>query len=363
MSTIVFTGFPGFPGSELLPRVLARSPETRAVCLVQSKFANLAATRRSQLEQDDPELAGRIELVEGDITEEGLGLENDGGALADDTSEIYHLAAVYDLMVKRDVGVRINVDGTRNVLSFAEQCRNLSRFQYVSTCYVSGRYAGIFREEDLDRGQDFNNYYEETKFLAEVDVRSYMDQGMPGTIYRPSIVVGDSQTGATQKYDGPYFVIRWILRQPKVAILPVVADPTSVRVNLVPRDFVVAAIAHLSTLTESVDMVYQLADPEPLTVDELVNAVSDVTGRRVVRVPALRSAAKAALDYLPGAQRLMQIPSAAVDYFAHPTHYTTHNTERDLSGTGLEVPRLQSYLPTLIQFVRDHPDIDSAAMI
>src|SRR5207247_6389267 len=135
--------------------------------------------------------------------------------------------AIYDLSVSRDAGMRVNVDGTRHVLDFAERCPSLQRFHYVSTCYVSGRHHGVFGEDDLDVGQRFNNFYEETKFLAEVEVRRR--SGLPVTIYRPSVVVGDSRTGETQKFDGPYFVIQWILRQPRVAFLPVVGRPSRYR--------------------------------------------------------------------------------------------------------------------------------------
>ncbi|MFQ5527221.1 MAG: SDR family oxidoreductase [Thermoanaerobaculia bacterium] len=362
MATVFFTGFPGFLGSELLPRVLERRASDRAVCLVQAKFAHLAELRAAELVEREAALAGRIELAEGDITAPGLGLESDHDLVAD-VREIFHLAAVYDLMVEREVGVRVNVDGTRNVLDFAEQCASLERLQYVSTCYVSGRYAGIFREADLDVGQEFNNFYEETKFLAEVDVQARMKEGLPTTIYRPAVVVGDSETGATQKYDGPYFVIRWLLRQPAVAVLPIVGDPTAVRVNLVPRDFVVEAISRLSGLDASLGEVYQLADPNPLTVDQLIDLVGETTGRKVLRVPALRSVAKASLDYVPGLQSLMQIPSAAIDYFAHPTHYTTDHVDRDLEGSGIHVPHLSTYMPRLVEFVRANPDVASAAMI
>lgn len=362
MATVFFTGFPGFLGSELLPRVLARRADDRAVCLVQAKFAHLAQLRVSEQVERDPSLSDRIELVEGDITAPNLGLDP-FPELAGDVREIFHLAAVYDLMVEREVGVRVNVDGTRNVLDFAEACPGLERLQYVSTCYVSGRHAGIYRETDLDVGQEFNNFYEETKFLAEVDVQARMKDGLPTTVYRPAVVVGDSRTGATQKYDGPYFVIRWLLRQPRLAVLPMVGDPTAVRVNLVPRDFITDAIDNLSGRPESLGQVYQLADPRPLTVDRLVDIVGEATGRQVLRIPAPRSFAKASLDYLPGLQSLMQIPSASIDYFVHPTHYTTDNVDRDLAGTGIRVPRLTDYMPRLVDFVRQHPDIASAAMV
>lgn len=366
MSTVFFTGFPGFLGSELLPRVLERRQGDHAVCLVQARYRELAERRLDELGGRHADLGDRVELLEGDITQADLGVA--GGVagieeLAADVSEIFHLAAVYDLMVRRPIAMRINVDGTRHMLDFAKRCPQLERFQYVSTCYVSGRYAGIYRETDLDLGQKFNNYYEETKFLAEVEVQARMKAGLPATIYRPSVVVGDSNSGATQKFDGPYFVIRWLLRQPSVAVLPVVGDPSAVRVNLVPRDFIIDAIDHLSGAAASLGQTYQLADSRPLTVDELIDLVGDTTGRRVLKIPSMRAVAKATLDYVPGARRLMQIPSAAIDYFAHPTHYTTDNTLRDLDGTGIEVPRLSDYMPRLVEFVRDHPDIGSDAMI
>jgi thioester reductase-like protein len=362
MSKIFFTGFPGFLGSELLPRVLKRDPEFEAICLVQSRFAPLARQRLDELDIKSPGLEDRVTLVEGDITEHNVGVEG-VEKLFPEITEIYHLAAVYDLSVPRKLAMAVNVEGTRRMLRFAERCNNLSRFQYVSTCYVSGRHAGLFTENDLDKGQVFNNFYEETKFLAEVEVQTWRDQGLPTTIYRPAIVVGDSRTGATQKLDGPYFIIRWLLRQPQVAVLPVVGDPSAVRVNLVPRDFVVDALAYLSGLDVAKGKVYQLADPEALTVERLLKEIEMASGRTVLRLPLPVSLTKMALDYVPGVYWLVQIPSAAIDYFVHPTHYSSDNTQADLAGTGIAVPPVDSYLQRLVEFVQSHPDADLGAMV
>lgn len=362
MSKIFLTGFPGFLGSELLPRILSPATDETAICLVQEKFSGDAERKVAALVSEFPHLENRIELLIGDITKPNLGLAK-AKKLHKSVIRIFHLAAVYDLSVDRSVGMRVNVDGTRHMLDFAADCVGLERFQYVSTCYVSGRYAGIFREQDLIKGQKFNNYYEETKYLAEVEVQKRMLAGLPATIYRPAIVVGDSRTGATQKYDGPYYVMRWLLRQPWVAVLPVVGDPTTVRVNLVPSNFVVDAIAELSGQESSRGKVYQLADPNPLTVDELIRELGRATGRMVIRVPALWEASKMAIDHLPGVYRLMQIPSSAIDYFVHPTHYTCDNTVEDLAGTGVELPSFLGYLDRLVQFVKEHPEIGSAAMV
>src|SRR5690606_31702069 len=248
------------------------------------------------------------------------------------TTEIWHLAAVYDLSVPRALGMAVNRDGTRNLLRFAEECASLVRHHYVSTCYVSGRHCGPFREADPDAGQRLNNYSEETKFLAEVEVAGARDRGMPTTVYRPAIVVGDSRTGETQKYDGPYFLLQWLLRQPRTALVPYVGDPTMVRFNMVPSDFVLDAIAHLSGLAHSTGQTYQLADPRPLTVDELLDEMCRATGRRGIRVHLPRRLTEWALRRIEPLQRYVGIPADAVEYFVHPTHYDTTNADRDLAG-------------------------------
>lgn len=359
MGAILFTGFPGFLGSALLPRML-RDPDASAICLVQARYSQAAKARLESLTAEHPALSGRVRLVEGDIAV-------DGGLAAashhvEDVTEIHHLAAIYDLSTPRPPALRVNVDGTRRMLDLAARCPRLSRFHYVSTCYVSGRYEGTFTEDDLQVGQAFNNFYEETKFLAEVEVQERMKSGLPVTIYRPPIVVGDSKTGATQKYDGPYFVLQWLLRQPRIAILPVVGDPTRFEVNIVPCDFVIDAITHISGLAESKGRVYQLADPSPLTVEEILHVIGKATGRKIVRLPLSKRIAKAALERVPGVYQLMQIPSSAIDYFVHPTRYDSSRTQAALKDTQIRVPPFPAYVDRLVAFMRSHPEVRSAAM-
>jgi nucleoside-diphosphate-sugar epimerase len=355
MATLFFTGFPGFLGSELLPRVVSRTDDV-AICLVQPKFRALAEERARQIEASHPALTNRIRIVEGDLT---LALDH---ADAADVREIYHLAAVYDLSAPRELGMRVNVTGTARVLDLAERAPRLERMHYVSTCYVSGRHTGVFAEEDLERGQRFNNFYEETKQLAEIEVRKRMAR-IPITVYRPSVVVGDSVTGATQKFDGPYFVMQWLMRQPKLAVLPVVGRPSRYRFNVVPRDFIIAAMTYLSGLKTNAGATYALADPNPLTVDETIDVIAEATGRTVLRIPMTKSVAKGALQYVPGVYRLMRIPPAAVDYFTHPTTYDTTRATTDLAAAGIRAPGLKEYAGNLVAFARAHPEIGSAAMV
>jgi nucleoside-diphosphate-sugar epimerase len=362
MAHIFVTGFPGFLGSELVRRVLARKDRPSVTCLVQPKFLPLAAARVGEIERDLAGAAKRIALVEGDITVQGLGLAN-RAKRAREVTEIFHFAAVYDLSVAREVGMKVNFDGTRHLLDFAEECAGLDRVQYVSTCYVSGRWVGIFRESDLEKGQAFNNFYEETKYLAEVDVRRRMAGGLPATIFRPAVVTGDSVTGETQKYDGPYYVLRWLLKQPAVAVLPVPGDPERTRVNLVPRDFVIDAIDALAEAKVARGKCYHLADPDPPTIDETIRMMGEATGKMIVRVPMPAKIAKGAIDHVPGVSRLLEIPSSVIDYYLHPTFYDTANAEADLGALGIRCPRLADYLPRLVSFMKVHPEIHSEAMV
>jgi len=363
VATVFLTGFPGFLGSALVERLLERYPaDTTVSCLVQSKYRAVAERRAADIESRDPAWSDRIRLYEGDITVPGLGIE-DPSALQSEVREVYHLAAVYDLGVSLALGIRVNVEGTTNVLDFAEGCPDLERFQYVSTCYVSGRYDGTFTESDLDVGQSFNNYYEATKYLAEVEVQRRMRRGLPVTIYRPAIAVGDSRTGETQKYDGPYYVVRWLLRQPGPAVVSTAGDPADYEINVVPRDFVVDAIAHLSGLDASAGRVYQLADPDPPTVDEMLTVLERATDRRVLRVPTPTWLLKGVLEHVPGANRVMQIEPEALDYFSQPTHYACENTLADLADTEIACPPFSAYADRLVAFVREHPEISADAMV
>lgn len=172
-----------------------------------------------------------------------------------------------------------------------------------------------------------------------------MGRGLPATVYRPSIVVGESATGVTQKYDGLYFVIRWLLRQPRVAIMPVAGDPTKVEVNAVPLDFVAAAVAYLGGLPSSEGKVYQLTDPRPLTVAEMLDDLAHALRRRLIRLRLPLGAVKSVVDHVPGVSRWAQLPSQVFDYLSHPTRYRSPETQAALEGSGILVPRFSSAPP------------------
>jgi thioester reductase-like protein len=364
MSVLLMTGFPGFLGSALLPRLLARRTHARALLLVQPQYLDVARRRVREVEAAHPEVRGRVDLVEGDITRPGLGMGEVPHDELSSVTEVWHLAAVYDLATPEDVARRVNVDGTANILEFCASRSHLERLHYVSTCYVSGAYEGVFAESDLDEGQVFRNHYEETKFEAEMLVRKAMADGLPATVYRPGIVVGDSTTGATQKYDGPYFVATFLRRQlPFGAVIPLVASPDEVRFCLVPRDFVIDAMDTLSVTEVSLGKTYALTDPRPPTVRQLVDTFARELHRRVLWVPVPLGATRTLIDRVPGMERLLGLPAESLDYLASPTLYDTTNTTTDLIENGVDCPRFEDYAPRLLRFMLEHPEFDAKAMI
>jgi len=358
--TVLFTGFPGFIGMRLLPRILELRPGWRAECLVQEKYLDAARAAVAALGDSHPSTRGRVGLVTGDITVQGLGIEPScARELRQSMVEAWHLAAVYDLAVARDVGRRVNVEGTKNVLEFIGRAKRFARLQYVSTAYVSGTARGTFRETDLDVAQGFKNHYEETKFQAEVEV---VRSKVPCTVYRPGVVVGDSKTGETAKFDGPYFVLRLMEKMPSPGVFFRVGLGFGT-VNIVPVDFVVESMAALSASPGSVGKTYHLCDARPHSPVEIAEMFAAAIRKSFVFVPVPMSVAKAFFTPKP-VQRFFGMPVEALDYFDDPVRHDTAQATKDLGELGIECPRLEDYLPRLVSFYRAHRDgVRSEAMV
>jgi thioester reductase-like protein len=356
--TVFLTGFPGFLGVSLTERLLERGESV--TCLVQPKYLDTASKHADNLHDLAGVPSNRLTLVTGDITDQNLGLDNPE-TVWEQTSELYHLAAIYDLGVDRAPAEAVNVGGTERILDFAAQA-DVERLHYVSTCYVSGRYDGVFGPDDLDVEQSFNNHYEATKFEAEVAVQKRMADGLPATIYRPAIAVGDSQTGETAKYDGLYYMLRLLDRQPWIAMGPVHPPSRRYEFNVVPRDFVVGAIAALSGREETAGEVFQLCNPNPPTVRQLLGLCGEALDRRVVRAPVHAGATRRLLERFDLLARLLDVEPATMDYLAHPTRYVSPNTQRALADTGVSCPPLSAYLDNLVAYMRAHPEVSTDAM-
>ncbi len=241
--TIFLTGFPGFIAERLVKRLA--NHKTQFFLLAQKQFLEKATQDVKEIALQTNTPLENLLIIEGDITQKNLGIsEKELETAGLETTDVYHLAAVYDLAVAKDLAYRVNVEGTKNVNEFVKTLKNLRRYNYVSTCYVSGGRKGVIYENELEHDAGFRNFYEETKYLAEREVEKLKDN-LPVTIFRPSVVCGDSNTGETAKYDGVYYLINYLRKFPEAFRLVNVGNK-DVELNLVPVDFVVEAIAVLA---------------------------------------------------------------------------------------------------------------------
>jgi thioester reductase-like protein len=347
---VFLTGFPGFIATRLLRR-MAESDD-RFFLLVQPALLETARTELEKIVKDTGRPASDFVLMPGDITETNLGLSPaDLAAARSQSTILFHLAAIYDLAVAREPAQRVNVEGTRNVSEFARSLPALKQYHYVSTCYVAGKRTGQILETDLRDDAGFRNHYEETKYLAELEVEQLKPE-LPITIHRPSVVCGDSRTGETAKYDGIYYLIHYLSKWPAVlSALNIGSD--EVALNLVPVDFVVEAMSTLARDPLAIGKTLQLADPAPLSTRALFNAIAECLAGRESKISFPAPVIHKSL-MLPFAPKLTGLPHSAVPYFFLKQTYDTTEATALLAPHGISCPPFKSYVQVLVDYAISH---------
>ncbi len=353
--TVFITGFPGFIAGRLLER-LARAGGP-FLLLVQSPFVDRARVELERIAHQTENPLSNFRILEGDIAQPNLGMsQNNLAVVSSQPIVIFHLAAIYDLAVSRDVAVRVNVAGTRNVNELAQSLPHLRHYHYVSTCYVAGKRKGRILETELEHAAGFRNYYEESKYLAEVEVEA-LKSTLPITIHRPAVVCGDSKTGETAKYDGIYYLIHYLKKWPNVLKLFNIGN-REVSLNLVPVDFVVDGMAALARDPRAIGKTIQLADPNPLTTHELFNTIARRLKGRGSRITVPASIVQFSL-MLPPSPRITDLPHHGVPYFFLKQTYDTRQASALLESHELRCPSFSSYADTIVDYAVSHPVLDA----
>src|SRR4051794_11102293 len=350
------TGFPGFIGKRLVRELLADDPSSKVVCLVEPRMEEAAKNAAAEFEAKE-----RIKVLPGDITDRRLGLApEDYERLTAETTNVFHLAAIYNLAVPFDIAQKVNVDGTGNMVEFCQRCERLERHNYVSTAYVAGTRKGVVYEHELIMGQWFKNHYESTKFQAEAWVRESMDK-VPTAIYRPAIVVGDSETGQTQKFNGPYFMLRAIgvsvQRNMPIAKYGKSAAPF----NVVPVDFVVNGLMAGSKDEQAVGETFHLVDPEPISSGEVFELLSQLYAHKKPAYTLPARPVALALKAKPVKTFFQGIPAKSIQSLTHPARYDARRAGDLMERAGLRLPRFPEYAEAMVNFFREHEDDPSFA--
>jgi len=344
---ILITGAGGFLGRFILDRYMTHYPHT----LYLLEHGPFLGKLRAHIERTYPEAekSGRVRIFEGDITQAGLALD---AAVRADIQEhvtgVIHLAALYHLAAPRDALMKINVDGTRNLLDFCRETPRLERFGHISTLAVAGTYVGTFADTDFEKGQGFKNYYEETKYLAEKLVRERMHE-IPSVIFRPPVVVGHSKTGYIEKVDGPYYLLETVSRN-----LHVIMPDCPVKCHVAPADFVTDGIVEVFEKDDSaLGRACCLMDPDPVTFNTFLDLACEhwPKFKPLMRVPynVMRPIARFSVF-----EKLSGIPWQAFQYGNQPIEYEFSESTERLAALGLRCPRVPDYIAALVRYYKEH---------
>ena len=282
----------------------------------------------------------------------------------------FHLAAVYDLKADAETQIAINIDGTKNAVALANEI-DAGIFQHVSSIAAAGMYEGVFREDMFDEAEGLDHPYFATKHESEKIART--EARMPWRVYRPGLVVGDSNTGEMDKIDGPYYFFKLIqkMRNLLPPWMPMVGLEGG-RINIVPVDFVVDAIDHIAHKKGLDGQAFHLVDPTPYRVGDVLNIFARAAHapKFSLRVNAallgfVPSSVKKGLLALTPVRRIrnavmkdLGLPDDIITFVNYPTRFDARETTAALKGSGISVPRLEDYAYRLWDYWERHLDPD-----
>ncbi len=360
------TGATGFIGRHLVERLLAREGEIHVLVREGStdKLEQL-------ISQWGPEAAARIHPVMGELARERLGVSDEGlAALGGNIDHFFHLAAVYDMTADAETNRVANVEGTRHAVELANALE-AGCLHHVSSIAVAGLYKGLFREDMFDEGQKLDHPYHRTKFESEKIARS-QTRG-PWRVYRPAIVVGNSQTGEMDKIDGPYYFFTAIkkARHYLPGWFPLVG-PEFGLTNIVPVDYVASALDQIAHEPGLDRQAFHLCNPKPQRSGDVMNAFARAAHAPQLSMRIDSSLLKALpkgtlgmLMQLPAARGVRRafladfgIPEEVLDYIGLTAEFDTRDAERALSGSGVSVPPLEGYAAKLWDYWERNLDPD-----
>jgi NAD(P)-dependent dehydrogenase (short-subunit alcohol dehydrogenase family) len=360
------TGASGFIGKRLVRRLLERRGSV-VYFLIRDASAERLAPLLAYWGVD----GSRAIAVQGDLCAPGLGIGTAMRKKLDGkVRHLFHLAAIYDLSADAQSQRSVNVEGTRNVVDFANAIR-VGTFHHVSSIAAAGLYEGIFREDMFEEAEGLDHPYFATKHDSEKVVREACQ--VPYLVFRPGLVVGDSKTGEMDKIDGPYYFFKLIqrVRQMLPPWMPTIGIEGG-RINIVPVDFVVAAMEHIAHARHHDANTYHLVDPDPMRVGDVLNTFAQAAHapRMTLRVNAalfgfIPKGVKKSLMALTPVRRIraavmkdLGLPDDILDFVNYPTRFDCRHTSAALAGSGIACPRLPDYAWALWDYWERHLDPD-----
>lgn len=352
MGVHFFTGFPGFISSQLIREIFRKNQAQEVVVIVLAGELVKANIEKDSIIAEFPNCL--IRIVEGDITLPNLGLENQTvQEVVPQIEVLWHLAAIYDLAVPRDIAWKVNVHGTTMVNDFVQSLPNLRRYMYFSTAYVAGTREGVLKENELVRPPAFKNYYEETKYEAEHRVEDLKSE-IPLTIIRPGIVRGHSKTGETIKFDGPYFFLNMVDKLKWLPFIPYIGQSTST-INVVPVDYIINASTYLVDEKCAEGKTLHLTDPNPHPVQEVYRTMVKLLTSQSPKGQLPLILAKVSLR-VPLIRKKLGVEQETLDYLTWNAHFDTTEAVAILTKGGITCPDFIDTMPIMIDFYLAHKE-------
>ncbi len=352
----VVTGGTGFIGRRVISGLLSSQPDAQVWVLVRRQ----SLARFEQLAQ---QWGDRVNPLVGDLTAAELGIPDDALAELGAVDHVVHCAAIYDITATAAEQRAANVDGTTAVIELTRRLD--ATLHHVSSIAVAGDFSGEFTEDDFDVGQQLPTPYHQTKFEAELLVRSA--QGLRYRIYRPAVVVGDSRTGEMDKIDGPYYFFGILAKLAKLPRLTPIALPDTGRTNIVPVDYVADALVELMHSPDRDGQTFHLTAPNSVGLRQIYRGVAPAAGLPPLRGSLPRSVATPFLKATGRAKVLrnmavtqLGVPAEVLDAIDLASKFTSERTREALRGSGITVPDFASYAPLLWRYWAAHLDRDRA---
>lgn len=348
--SVLVTGATGFIGSHLTHKWLSQGLQVTALAR-GSKTASARDRVQDVVSSIGPADFSRLNVYKSDIAQPNLGLSEEAmQKVIASTDEVWHCAASLSFADEDRADIfRMNVGGTKNILKFVERTPT-RRLHHVSTAYVAGKRTDLALETEIDVGQAFKNPYEESKCQAEKLIADAHSRGVvSASVYRPSIVIGDSRSGRVTHFHGVYAFIRglWsslerlrrIMPEGGLITLPLrVLGAEGTTLNFVPIDYVVEGMAEISKQPSSIGGTYHLANPQPtenrLWLPHICRALR-VEGIQLVGEGSFLRRPMTKLEALFQKQMAFYYP-----YLQGEPHFDCRRALDALRNTGIECPRV-----------------------
>lgn len=367
MKIYFVTGSTGAIGATLVP-LLLQNNDAKVRLLIRARNQEHLEARLADLItfwgywSDRQKTRRCIKAVRGDVSLPHFGIETaEYDKLSNECTHIIHSAGNVRMNLPIEEALKSSVDSARNIIALAKDCRcrgHLKKLEFVSTVGVGGRNPGLIPEAWITNKRAFHNTYEQAKSEAEVYISQKINDGIPVTVHRPSMVVGDSRTGRIIHFQIFYHLCEFLSGRRTLGIIPNIQNTC---LDIIPADYVARAIVWSSGQDSTIGKILHLCSgpDQAILISDLKDRVQRVFKSfgeklpRSITVPV--DLFKAGLPFIslfvsPKAKRAIETLPVFFDYLAEKQAFSNASTMAVLEAEGIKLPCVNKYLDTILRY-------------